>query len=302
LKKTLIIIGGPTASGKTQLAIELATRFNTVIVSADSRQFYRELSIGTAKPSPEELAAVQHYFINSHSITEQLNAGKYGIEAGNLITSLFNNHDIIIMAGGSGLFIDAVINGIDDLPEASPEVRNYLQTLFDTSGITALQNLLQEKDPEGYKKIDKKNPRRLIRAIEVCISAGKPYSELIGTVTNNRDWKIIMAGINLPRQVLYERINNRTDLMIEQGLKDEAASVMPFRNLHALKTVGYREMFEHLDGKITLAEAAELIARNTRNYAKRQMTWFRKYQDMLWIKPDETGLFIEDVESRIKSG
>ncbi len=293
------MVAGPTASGKTGLAIELAKHFKTVIVSADSRQFYKELTIGTAKPSNEELKDVQHFFINSHSITENFNAGSFAIEARKLLEKLFELHQVIILAGGSGLYIDALLNGIDNLPVADPELRKELSSIFQEKGIEKLREMLLEKDPESMKRIDLMNPRRISRALEVTLSTGKPYSSFIGKNEVTFPWKWIMTGIDWPRETLYERINLRTRELIEMGLKEEALSVLEYRKNNALSTVGYKEMFEHIDGKITLEETAQLIAKNTRNYAKRQMTWFRRYAQMHWMKPGEIAPLIQLINEKI---
>jgi tRNA dimethylallyltransferase len=300
LTKLLVIIAGPTASGKTRLAIDLAIRFNTEIVSADSRQFFRELSIGTAKPTREELEQVRHHFINSHSITETVTAGIYGTAALNLLNNLFLKHDVIIMVGGSGLYIDAVINGFDDLPPADETTRTKLNNLFIEGGISALQAKLQESDPAAYQKIDVNNPRRLIRALEVTMVTGKPWSEHLGKNERKAPFEWMMAGIEWLREELYKRINERVTQMISAGLKQEAVNVMPYRHVNALSTVGYMEMFDHLDGKLSLDEAADLIAQHTRNYAKRQLTWFKKYPEMTWISPGDESKLISTIENRLR--
>ena len=300
MKKTLVIVAGPTASGKTGLAIQLALHFKTVIVSADSRQFYKELNIGTAKPSGDELNTVHHYFINSHSVTEPFNAGDFAIHASDEINKLFATHNVLIMVGGSGLYIDAAINGIDDLPAASPEIRKSLGELFENGGIESLQKMLKEKDPISFSKIDIHNPRRVTRALEVTLSTGQPYSSLLKKSTAKNNWNIVLTGINWPRKELYDRINQRVEKMIVEGLKDEAKLMYSHKNLNALKTVGYKEMFSHLDGELTLEETIALIAKNTRNYAKRQMTWFRKYPNMKWIKPGEESELIQFIENEIR--
>jgi tRNA dimethylallyltransferase len=299
LNKLLVIIAGPTASGKTRLAIELALHFKTEIVSADSRQFYRELNIGTAKPSKEELLLVIHHFINSHSVSQQVSAGTYADKANRLLEDLFKKHDVVIMAGGSGLYIDAVISGIDDLPGADAVVRKDLENLFHSGGVVALQQKLMELDPEGYSIIDVSNPRRLIRALEISITSGLPYSTLLGRKKSTPGYNWLMAGIEWPRKILYERINARTEQMIRNGLKEEAEQVIAYRHTNALSTVGYKEMFEHIDGVRNLEETTSLIAQHTRNYAKRQLTWFRRYGNMIWIKPGEEKELAALIENKI---
>jgi tRNA dimethylallyltransferase len=286
-KKSLVVVGGPTASGKTTLAISLAQKLNTEIVSADSRQFFKELTIGTAKPDIHELSLVKHHFINSHSISEDINASDYGIAATETINKLFENSNHVVMVGGSGLFIDAVIKGFDDLPPADEQVRTELQNRLSKEGIEVLQELLKQLDPASYDKIDIKNPRRLLRALEVTIVAGQPYSTLIGKERKpTHEWNTVMIGIEHTREELYRRIDERTAAMIKSGLKEETKSVLAFRSKNALRTVGYTEMFEHLDGNIDLEETQKLIAQHTRNYAKRQLTWFNRYDNMNWLLPE----------------
>ena len=298
--KLIVVIGGPTCSGKSTLAILLAQHFNTEIISADSRQFYKELNIGTAKPPPMELALVRHHFINSHHIASHVNANDFASASRKLVENLFENHDVVIMAGGSGLYIDAFLNGIDDLPPANEKIRTHLEALYNTSGMEALQELLKTTDPESYSNIDIHNRRRLTRALEVSMETGKPYSSQLGRKQAALPWNYIIAGIEWPREILYERINSRTKNMIADGLEDEVRELICFRQLKALQTVGYQEMFQYLDGQLTLEETDIKIAQNTRNYAKRQLTWFRKYEDMIWIKPGDESELIGIIEKRIR--
>lgn len=297
--KLLVVIGGPTASGKTKLAIETALRFHTEIISADSRQFFRELSIGTAKPGAEELARVKHHFIDSHSVSETFNAGRFGTEARELLAGLFAAHDVVVMAGGSGLYIDAVLFGIDDLPASDAAVRKSLKLQLQQQGLAALQEKLRELDPGIIATIDINNPQRVIRAIEVTLASGKPYSTQLGAKNDPLPWNWMMAGIDLPRAELYSKIDERTREMIRSGFTDEARSVLPYRHKNALQTVGYREMFEYLDGMASLEETAEKISRHTRNYAKRQMTWFRRYKDMVWIRPGEEDRLFQVISDKL---
>jgi tRNA dimethylallyltransferase len=292
LSKLLVIIAGPTASGKTELAIRIAKHFKTVIISADSRQFFSELNIGTAKPDAQHLEAVKHYFINSHHISDNYNAGNFALECRQLIDKLFNNHDVIVIAGGSGLYIDAVLYGVDDLPEADSSIRNSLESLLIVKGITALQEKLSKLDPEYFEIIDRNNPRRLIRALEICMITGKKHAELLHRKNKKPYWPYIMAGIEWSREELYSRINKRVQKMISEGLIDEARNVIAYKNHQALQTVGYREAFEYIEGNLSLDETVELISKNTRNFAKRQMTWFRKHPEMIWIKEDETSKLV----------
>jgi len=294
--KTLIVIAGPTAVGKTAIAIELAQRYHTVVVSADSRQFFREMSIGTAKPGEEELAMVQHYFINSHSIQESFSVGDFEKQALTLLDELFKQHDVVIIAGGSGLYIKAVCEGFDDLPVADPGIRHRLNQDFTELGIHHLQNRLKEVDPEYYKQVDIHNPQRLIRALEVFETTGKPISYYRKSTVNDRPFNIVKIGLNLPRDILYQQINHRVDRMIADGLLDEVRILLPYRQLNALNTVGYSELFDYIDGKTDLESAIELIKQNTRHFAKRQLTWFRKDKDLHWLEADDEGVVDEIVK------
>jgi tRNA dimethylallyltransferase len=290
ITKTLIVIAGPTAVGKTAAAIQLASFYKTVIVSADSRQFYREMSIGTAKPSRDELAAVKHYFINSHSITDTFTVGDYEKQCLELLYDLFQTHDKVILVGGSGLFIKAVCEGFDEFPDAEPSVRDKLNKEFEEKGISYLQEQLKIADPQYYEEVDLNNPQRIIRALQVYQSTGKRFSSYRKSKINKRPFNIIKLGLNLPREILYQRINQRVDLMIEQGLIDEVKSLLPFRHLNPLNTVGYSELFDYFDGKTDLNSAIELIKQNTRHYAKRQLTWFRKDKEIKWLIADKNNL------------
>jgi len=285
--KTLIVIAGPTAVGKTAFAIKLARQLKTEIISADSRQFYREMSIGTAKPTPEELAQAKHHFINSHSITETFSVGDFEKEGLDLLNDIFKTHDNAILVGGSGLYVKAICEGFDELPTASAEIRNRLNQELIDHGITYLQNKLKIVDPVYHQQVDLNNPQRLIRALEVYESTGKPFSSYRKAEINKRPFHIIKIGLTLPREVLYRRINQRGDVMINEGLVDEVRSLLPYRHLNALNTVGYSELFDYFDGKTDLDSAIELIKQNTRRFAKRQMTWFRKDKDIKWLMADD---------------
>lgn len=285
-KKTLIVIAGPTAIGKTALAIAVANHYQTEIISADSRQFFKEMTVGTAKPNPEELAQAKHHFIDSHTIHQEFNVGSYEKEAIVKIESLFLEHDVLVMVGGSGLYINAILFGFDEIPKADEALRNQLNIQFETKGITSLQNQLKNLDPVYFSEVDIQNPQRIIRALEVSISTGKPFSSFRKTEPKNRSFESIIIGLNTERQKLYERINLRVDQMISNGLVEEVTALKKFKNLNALKTVGYVELINHLEGNYTLAEAIEKIKQNTRNFAKRQLTWFRKYPEMHWFEPE----------------
>jgi|UniRef100_UPI00404A9D30 tRNA dimethylallyltransferase len=297
MSKTLIIIAGPTAIGKTALAISLAKHLKTEIISADSRQFYREMNIGTAKPSEAELKEVKHHLINSHSVLDQFNAGDFEKESIELINKLFLDHDQVIMAGGSGLFINAVCDGFDQLPVASEEIRDQLNKLFTENGIEFLQERLKKIDPVYYEEVDIFNPQRIIRALEVFESTGKTFSSLRTNIKKQRPFKIVKIGLNTDRKKLYERINLRVDQMIKDGLIEEVESLKSFRHLNPLNTVGYSEIFNYLDGKSTREEAIEKIKQNTRRFAKRQITWFNKSEDIKWFKPNELESIIKHLNS-----
>lgn len=297
--KYLIVIAGPTASGKTATAITIAKALRTVIISADSRQFYREIPIGTAAPTREELSEVEHFMIHNLSIEDRYDVADYEKDVLLLLKKLFLNHDAVVMTGGSGLFIDAVCNGLDSIPDISDETRNRVNDLYEKGGVVALQNELQHLDPEYYEIVDKQNPRRLQRAIEVCYQTGLPYSSFRKNNTKERDFKIIKLALLWERNELITRINKRVENMISDGLVEEARSVYHKRNLNSLNTVGYKEMFQYFDGDISLNEAIELIKISTRQYAKRQMTWLRKNNDYRWFSIDEIPKMIEYIQSVI---
>jgi tRNA dimethylallyltransferase len=292
----LIVIAGPTAIGKTALAIRLAQHYNTVIISADSRQFYREMSIGTAKPDAGELAAAQHYFINSHSITDNFSVGDFEKQALALLDELFKTHNKVILVGGSGLYIKAICEGFDDLPVADDATRAKLNQEFAQYGIEHLQNKLKKADPDYYNEVDLSNPQRVIRALEVFESTGRPISSYRIAAQNKRPFNILKFGLNLPREVLYQRINQRVDIMVQQGLVNEVRSLLPYRHLNALNTVGYSEIFDYLDGKTTLEQAIELTKQHTRNFAKRQLTWFNKDKKIQWFEPADEKKIIAAIE------
>jgi tRNA dimethylallyltransferase len=294
--KKLIVIAGPTAVGKTAAAIKLAQQLKTEIISADSRQFYREMSIGTAKPDAAELAQAKHHFIDSHSITGNFTVGDFEKEALQLLDELFKTQDTVIMVGGSGLFIQAVTQGFDDLPIANPEIREQLNQEFAEKGIEYLQQKLKEADLDYYNQVDLNNPQRLIRALEVFEATGKPFSSYRKATVNTRPFESIKIVLDLPREELYDRINRRVDIMVEQGLVEEIRSLLPYRHLNALNTVGYSELFDHFDGKTDLQTAIDLIKQNTRRFAKRQLTWFRKDKEMKWLMASNANLIDEIVK------
>jgi len=287
---TLIVLAGPTASGKTAAAIQLAQHYNTVVVSADSRQFFREMSIGTAKPTADELATAPHYFINSHSITESFSVGDFERQCLALLDELFQKHSIVILAGGSGLYIKAICEGFDELPTADPAIRERLNNQLTENGILSLQEQLKNTDPVYFNEVDINNPQRIIRALEVYESSGQPFSSYRTAKTNKRPFNIIKLGMDMPREVLYDKINRRVDLMVQDGLIDEVKALTPYRNLNALNTVGYSEIFDYFDGKTDLPAAIAMIKQNTRRFAKRQLTWFRKDQEMIWVNAQTENL------------
>jgi tRNA dimethylallyltransferase len=288
--KTLIVIAGPTAAGKTAAAILLAKHFKTVVVSADSRQFYREMSIGTAKPDAAELAAVKHYFIDNLSVAEKYTAGDYEQDCLALLEQLFQQHDYVVMAGGSGLFIRAVCEGFDEFPPTLPGIRERLNKEYEEKGIDYLQQKLHAADPAYFKQVDLNNAQRIIRALEVFESCGKPYSSFRVSGINSRPFNIAKFGLQLSRDVLYHQINQRVDLMVKHGLEAEVRSLVPFRHLNALATVGYSEFFDYFDGKISFDEAIALIKQNTRRFAKRQLTWFNRDKEITWLQADDVDL------------
>ncbi|SEO27354.1 tRNA dimethylallyltransferase [Mucilaginibacter gossypiicola] len=297
---TLIVVAGPTAVGKTAAAIELAQHFSTVVVSADSRQFFREMSIGTAKPNEGELAAAKHYFINSHSISESFSVGDFEKQGLTLLNELFNVHDKVILAGGSGLYVKAICEGFDDLPVADISIREKLNRQLEEEGIIPLQEKLKQVDPDYYTLVDLNNPQRIIRALEVFETSGKPFSSYRNATINKRPFNVIKLALDMPREKLYERINLRVDLMAKQGLVEEVKGLLPHRQLNALNTVGYSELFDYFDGKNSLDEALLLIKQNTRRFAKRQLTWFRKDKDFIWFDagaPDVIDQMIKTIET-----
>lgn len=297
---TLIVIAGPTAIGKTALAIQLARHFSTEIISADSRQFFKELSIGTAKPSVEELAAAKHHFIDSHSIHTFFSTGDFEKQALNVLQEIFSRNTVAIMVGGSGLYLDAVTKGLDVLPDTDMQVRADLNFLFETEGIEPIKVRLAEVDPEYYAKVDQANPQRMIRGLEFFLSTGKKVSSFLTNSKKERPFNIIKIALNIDRPQLYDRINHRVDLMLSAGLLAEVQSLMHFKDLNALKTVGYAEIFDYLDGLISFEEAVASIKQNTRRFAKRQLTWFRRDEQITWFEPGQTDEIISYLENLLK--
>lgn len=298
--KTLIVVIGPTAVGKTAMAIEIAKHFKTEIISADSRQFYKELKIGVASPSEEELKSAKHHFIGNLSINDSYNVSKFETESLICLKTIFIRNNQAVLVGGSGLYIDAVCKGIDDLPDPEENLREEIKENFKNHGIEYLRNQLKILDYEYYNQVDLANPKRLMRAIEVCLTTGKTFTSLRINQQKPRDFNIIKIGLELPRNVLYERINKRVDLMIEEGLEKEVKSLISQKNLNALNTVGYKEIFDYLEGKTSFEFAIEKIKINSRRYAKRQLTWFKRDKEIKWFNPIETDKIINFIKSNNK--
>lgn len=297
-KKYLITVIGPTAIGKTAMAIELARHFKCEILSADSRQFFKEMNIGTAVPSEEELAAAPHHFIQNISVFDEYNVGDFERDAINKLDELYTQNDFAVLVGGSGLYIDAVLKGFDDFPDVDPAVRQEIINNYEENGITWLQQELEKRDPVHYANVAKENPQRMMRALEVCISSGKPYSSFLNIKKNSRRFTPIVIGLDAEREVMYDRINRRVDIMVNNGLIEEAKALYPHKKLNALQTVGYRELFSYFDGDFTKEFAIEEIKKNTRRFAKRQMTWFKRTEGVHWFdfntNPQEIINYIEN--------
>lgn len=297
-KPLLICVVGATAIGKTSLSIALATAFNTEIISADSRQFYSSMNIGTAVPSAQELEAAPHHFIQHKSIFDSYNVGDFEREALLKLDTLFSKKSTAILVGGSGLYVDAVVNGLDHFPDIDKQIREALNTQLDNDGLAFLQQELMRVDPLYYKTMDTENPRRVIRALEIYRATGKPYSSFLKDRAANRNFKTLYIGLTAERPIVYQRINQRVDIMLENGLLEEVKQLRAHKDLNALQTVGYRELFQYFDGTLTLEKAVEEIKKNTRRFAKRQGTWFRKNQQIHWFdytsKSDDIVTFIKE--------
>lgn len=302
MSKYLISIVGPTAIGKTALSIKLATHFNTEIVSADSRQFFKEMQIGTAAPTADELSAAKHHFIHHKSIEDNYNVGAFEVDAIAKLSELYQTHDVVIMVGGSGLYVDAVTKGLDEFPNVKPEIREQLNTALETKGLISLQEQLKELDLDAYNTIAIENPHRVIRALEVCIGSGKPYSSFLNKDKKQRQFKTISIGLTADREIIYNRINSRVDIMVKEGLLQEAKALIPKQHLNALNTVGYKELFNYFNGEWTLDFAISEIKKNTRRFAKRQLTWFKKNKDTFWFDyKTNVNEIIATIERNIKS-
>lgn len=295
--KNIIIIGGPTAVGKTALAIDLAKAYNTEIISADSRQIYKELAIGVARPDKQELALVPHHCIAHKSIHDYYSSGEFEKEALQILSEQFQQRDTVVVCGGSGFYIQALCDGMDEMPEVDEQIRLQLNQQFQDEGIVPLQQLLQQLDEETYHSIDIFNTQRVIRALEVCLSTGKKFSSFKQNKKIQRPFGSIKIALNLPKEKLHENINHRVDKMMENGLLEEAKAVYPYAQINALRTVGYQELFDYFEGKTTLEEAVELIKLHTRQFAKRQLTWFRRDKDFVWFEPTDISSIQDYIQS-----
>jgi tRNA dimethylallyltransferase len=296
MQNTLIVLLGPTGVGKTDLSADIALHFGSEIISSDSRQFYREMAIGTSVPPASVLEKIKHHFIGSLSVTDYYSASLFERDVIKLLPSLFENNMIVLMTGGSGMYIDAVCDGIDDIPDTDPVIREKYIEMYREEGIEGLRSALKLLDPEHYRKVDLRNYKRIIRALEICDTTGFPYSSFMKKQKNERDFRIIKIGLKRDRDDLYTRINSRVDNMIREGLEEEARSLYDMRHLNALNTVGYKELFEYFEGKIAFDKAVELIKRDTRRYAKRQMTWWGKDEEICWFHPEKRDEIIRFIE------
>lgn len=294
--KTLIVITGPTAVGKTALCLDIARHYDIPIINADSRQIYRELKIGTAAPTEEQLRQVRHYFVGTLGLDDYYSASMYEEQVMALLSELFATHDYALLTGGSMMYIDAVCNGIDDIPTVDDETRQTLKRRLADEGLEALCEELRQLDPEHYAIVDRKNPRRVVHALEICHMTGRTYTSFRAGERKERPFRIVKIGLTRPRDVIYDRINQRVDQMMADGLLDEARALYPLRQLNALNTVGYKEMFAYLDGTWTLEEAVERMKGNTRRYARKQLTWFKKDPAVVWFSPDDLSAIINHIE------
>ena len=300
-KPTLLVLLGPTGVGKTSISLQLAQYFACPVVSCDSRQIYRELKIGTAAPSKDQQAQAKHYFIGTHSIHDEYNAGQYELDTIQLLNDLFKHHQFVLLVGGSMMYIDAVCNGMDNIPTVDAVTRAFWQAKYAECGLEYIQNELKRLDPVHYQEVDILNPKRVIHALEICSMTGKPYSDFRTGQHKERSFNILKIGLNRPRPELYERINSRVDEMMREGLLEEAEQFFPFKKLNTLNTVGYKEIYQYMDGHITLDFAVNLIKQDSRRYAKRQMTWFNRDKEINWFHPEENNQIVEFIIQRTAS-
>ncbi len=293
MQKTLIVLVGPTGIGKTKTSIKIANYFKTEIISADSRQIFKEIKIGTASPTKDELSAAIHHNIGTHSIYDYYSAWEFEQDALKICENLFKKHDYLVLTGGSMMYVDAVCKGIDELPTIDQELRDDLKKQYDEEGIDSIRRQLKQLDPLFYDQVDLMNHKRVIHAVEICLMTGKPYSSLRTNTIKQRPFKMVQIGLEMEREEIYNRINKRVDLMVEEGLVEEARNFYPQKELNSLNTVGYKELFAHFDGEYNLDKAIELIKRNTRRYAKKQLTWFKRNKEIKWFHPDESDKMIK---------
>lgn len=300
LQKTLIVLLGPTGVGKTDSSLAIAQTFGTSIISCDSRQIFREMHIGTAAPEEDLTRQIPHYFVKTKSVEEYYSAGQFELDALRVLDELFVQNPIQLMVGGSMLYIDALCRGLDDIPHTTDEIRSLVKQIYEMEGIEGLQRRLAILDPVHYEQVDRHNTQRMLHAVELCLQTGRPYSDLLGKRQTLRSFEIVKIGLDLPREELYERINNRVDKMMSQGLLEEAKRLYPQRHLNALNTVGYKELFRYFDGEWSLDFAVQMIKQNSRRYAKRQLTWFRRDDSIRWFSPFEIPEIIEYIKQTIK--
>lgn len=300
MNKTLLVLLGPTGVGKTDISLQLAEHFGCPIISSDSRQFYRELKIGTASPNEAQLKRVEHFFIGSHSILNEYNAGQFELDVIQLLNQLYQKHDVAMMVGGSMMYIDAVCNGMDDIPSVDPEIRAYWLEQYNAHGLEFIQNELLKTDPVHYEQVDKLNPKRILHALEICSMIGKPYSEIRKGERKKRNFDIVKIGLNRPRAELYERINVRVDTILNEGLLQEAEQFYKYRHLNTLNTVGYKELYKYMDGTWSFDFAVDMIKQDSRRYAKRQMTWFNRDKEINWFHPEDEEKILKWIDTQLK--
>lgn len=298
-KPTLVVLTGPTGIGKTELALTIAETYRTDIISADSRQLYADLTIGTAAPTAEQLARVKHYFVGTLRLDDYYSAARYETEVMELLTTLFEQHRVVVLTGGSMMYVDAVCNGIDDIPTVDDDTRRLMADRYAQEGLDALCAELKLLDPEYYQTVDLKNPKRVVHALEICYMTGKTYTSFRTQQKKERPFRILKIGLQRDREELYERINHRVDIMMQEGLEEEARKVYPYRHLNALNTVGYKELFKYFDGEWTLPFAVEKIKQNSRIYSRKQMTWFRRDPDMVWFHPDQQAAILDYINGQL---